>query len=56
MDILDAMDVQNWITFIHKCIVGKYMFGKRCKAYRHILFIFQNIAHRDLISIQFGPP
>ena len=39
MDITDAMDVQNLITFIHNCIVGKHMFRKRCKAHRHILFI-----------------
>ena len=23
MDIIDAMDVPNWNTFIHNCIVGK---------------------------------
>ena len=40
MDIIDAMDVQNWIMFIHNCIVGKYMFRKHCKAHRQIL---QNI-------------
>ena len=55
MDIIDAMDVQNWIMFIHNCIVGKYMFRKRCKAHRHILFILQNIERRDLITISFGP-
>ena len=25
MDIIDVMDVQNWITFIHNRIVGKYI-------------------------------
>ena len=34
----------------------KYMFRKRCKAHRHILFILQNIERRDLITICFGPP
>ena len=42
------MDVQNGITFIHICIVGKYMFRKRCKAHLHILFILQNIKRRKL--------
>ena len=56
--IIDAMDVQSWITFIHNCIVGKYMFRKRCKAHWHILFILQNIERQDLITctICFGPP
>ena len=56
MDIIDAMLVQNRITFIHDCIVGKYMFRKLCKAHRHILFILSNIERRDLIIICFGLP
>ena len=55
MAIIDAMDIQNWITFIPNCIVGKYMLRKRCKAHRHILFILQNIERRDLITVSFGP-
>ena len=50
MDIIGAMDAQNWITFILNCIVG-HMFRKRSKTHRHILFILQNIQRRDLIAI-----
>ena len=45
MDIIDAIDVQKWITLIHDCIVSKYMFS----------FILLNIKRRDLITICFGP-
>ena len=48
------MDAQNWITFILNYIVGWYMFRKRSKAHRHILFILQNIQRRDLIAILWG--
>ena len=54
MDIIGTMDAQNWITFILNCIVGLYMFRKRSKAHRHILFILQNIQRRDLIAIFLG--
>ena len=33
-----------------------YMFRKCNKAHRHIILILQNIEHRDLIAIFFGPP
>ena len=54
MYIIGTMDAQNWITFILNCIVGWYMFRKRSKAHRHILFILQNIQRRDLIAILGG--
>ena len=59
MDIIDAMDVQNWFTFIHNYFVDRYIFRKRCKfftANRHISFILQSIERRDLITICFEPP
>ena len=48
MDIIDAMDVQIWITFIYN-FVGEYMFRKRCKANQQTLFILKNIERRDLV-------
>ena len=56
MDIIDAMDIQNWITLSTIALWVKYMFRKPCKAHRLILFILQNIGRRDLIAICFGPP
>ena len=56
MAIIDAMDVQNWITLSIIALQVKYMFRKPCKGHRLILFILQNIERRDLIAICFGPP
>ena len=59
MDIVDAMDVQNWISFIHNYVVDKYIFRKRSKLFtanEHISFILQSIERRDLITICFEPP
>ena len=44
------------LNYVYNCIVGWYMFRKRSKAHRHILFILLNIERRDLIAIYFGPP
>ena len=55
MDIIDAMDGHNWITYILNCIMGKYMFRKHSKAHRCILFILQSMERRDLITIYFWP-
>ena len=56
MDIIDAMDVQNWTTFSIIGLWAEHMFRKPCKAHRHILLILQNIERRDLITLWFGPP